>query len=256
MAGDDGFGAGAERFDERLLSGTGTAGPGGTGTHWCRDRLEPGEECPERGALVTGALREDRRRHGDQHARYAGEPGAVAPVPRTTARLRLSRDEAGRAFSLGSGALLQTATGNKHVHESTLFRTLWSKLQPGDIVLADRGFSSYAALAGLLAQRGVDSVMRLHQMRKADFRTGRRLGPEDRLVVWQKPKRTEAWSEEEFAALPETLTLRMIRLRVATPGFRTQSVVLVTTLLDAEAYPAEQLRELYGRRWQVELHFQ
>ena len=98
--------------------------------------------------------------------------------------------------------------------------------------------------------------MRLHQMRKADFRTGRRLGPEDRLVVWQKPKRTEAWSEEEFAALPETLTLRMIRLRVATPGFRTQSVVLVTTLLDAEAYPAEQLRELYGRRWQVELHFQ
>lgn len=159
-------------------------------------------------------------------------------------------------FSLGSGALLQTATGNKHVHESTLFRTLWGKLQPGDIVLADRGFSSYAALAGLLQQRGVDSVMRLHQMRKADFRTGRRLGPEDRLVVWQKPKRTEAWSEEEFAALPETLTLRMIRLRVATPGFRTQSVVLVTTLLDAEAYPAEQLRELYGRRWQVELHFQ
>jgi len=159
-------------------------------------------------------------------------------------------------FSLGSGALLQTATGNKHVHESTLFRTLWGKLQPGDIVLADRGFSSYAALAGLLQQRGVDSVMRLHQMRKADFRTGRRLGPEDRLVVWQKPPRTGAWSEEEFAALPETLTLRMIRLRVATPGFRTQSVVLVTTLLDAEAYPAEQLRELYGRRWQVELHFQ
>lgn len=159
-------------------------------------------------------------------------------------------------FSLGSGALLETATGNKHVHESTLFRTLWSKLQPGDIVLADRGFSSYAALAGLLQQRRVDSVMRLHQMRQADFRTGRRLGPEDRLVIWQKPQRTEAWSEEEFAALPETLTLRMIRLRVATPGFRTQSVVLVTTLLDAETYPAEQLRELYGRRWQVELHFQ
>ncbi len=50
--------------------------------------------------------------------------------------------------------------------------------------------------------------------------------------------------------------MRLIRLRVAAPGFRTKSVVLVTTLLDPEAYPAEQLRELYGRRWQVELHFQ
>ena len=159
-------------------------------------------------------------------------------------------------FSLASGALLATATGNKHEHESTLFRTLWGKFQKGDIVLADRGFSSYATLAGLQRQRGVDSVMRLHQMRKADFRSGRRLGPEDRLVVWKKPQRTEAWSETEFAGLPETLTLRMIRLRVAAPGFRTKSVVLVTTLVDAEAYPAEQLRELYGQRWQVELHFQ
>ena len=98
--------------------------------------------------------------------------------------------------------------------------------------------------------------MRLHQMRKADFRTGHRLGPDDRLVVWKKPQRTAIWSVEEFAALPETLTLRMIRLRVASPGFRTRSVVLVTTLLDAAAYPAAALRELYGARWQVEMHFQ
>ena len=159
-------------------------------------------------------------------------------------------------FSLSSGAFLESVSGNKHVHESTLFRGMWGKLQRGDILLADRGFSSYAAIAGLQQQRGVDSVMRLHQMRKADFRSGRRLGAEDRLVVWQKPQRTEAWSEQEHAALPETLTLRMIRLRVAAPGFRTKSVVLITTLLDAAAYPADELRDLYGRRWQVEMHFQ
>jgi hypothetical protein len=159
-------------------------------------------------------------------------------------------------FSLSSGALLESANGNKHVHESTLFRSLWSKLQKGDIVLADRGFCSYAAMAGLLQHRGVDSVMRLHQMRKADFRTGRRLGPDERLIVWNKPQRTEAWSEEEFAALPATLTLRLIRLRVGTPGFRTKSVLLVTTLVDPIACPADEIRELYGQRWQVELHFQ
>lgn len=159
-------------------------------------------------------------------------------------------------FSLASGALLEAQTGSLHSHESTLFRALWSKLQKGDIILADRGFCSYAALAALQQQKGVDSVMRLHQMRKADFRSGKALGPDDRLVVWPKPaQRTEAWSASEFAALPATLTLRMIRLRISALGFRTKSVVLVTTLLDAELYPADMLRELYGERWQVELHF-
>ena len=158
-------------------------------------------------------------------------------------------------FSLSSGALLESATGNVHVHESVLFRGLWDRLKKDDIVLADRGFCSYAALAAL-QQRGVDSVMRLHQMRRADFRAGKALGPEDRLVTWQKPsQRTEAWSVEEFAALPQSLTLRMIRLHVAAKGFRTRSVVLVTTLLNPQLYPADALRELYGERWNVELHF-
>lgn len=81
-------------------------------------------------------------------------------------------------------------------------------------------------------------------------------GAEDRLVRWEKPsQRIEAWSEQEFAALPQTLTLRMIRLRVTAKGFCTRRVVLVTTLTDAELYPADALRKLYGERWQVELHF-
>lgn len=158
-------------------------------------------------------------------------------------------------FSLSSGALLESARGNLHVHESLLFRQLWPKLQKGDVLLADRGFCSYGAMASL-AERGIDSVMRLHQARAADFRRGKALGPEDRLVRWEKPsQRTEAWSEEEFAALPPTLFLRMIRLQVAAKGFRTRNVVLVTTLTDAELYPGDALRELYGERWQVELHF-
>jgi hypothetical protein len=158
-------------------------------------------------------------------------------------------------FSLSSGALLSARTGNLHTAESVLFRGLWDKLQRGDVLLADRGFCSYSAIA-LLKQKAVDSVMRLHQMRKADFRTGKRLGPQDRVVTWKKPaQRTDVWSEEEFATLPETLTLRMIRLNVEAIGFRTKTVVIVTTLLDPIEYPADSLRDLYGKRWQVELHF-
>ena len=60
---------------------------------------------------------------------------------------------------------------------------------------------------------------------------------------------------EAFAALPETLTVRIVRYRIATAGFRSQEVILVTTLLDPEACPASALAELYFERWSIELHF-
>jgi hypothetical protein len=158
-------------------------------------------------------------------------------------------------FCLASGALEDYATGTLHQHESVLFRSLWDKLEKGDVMLGDRGFCSYAALAQL-TQRGIDSVMRLHQARKVSFREGRRLGRDDRLLTWKRPaQRTEAWSLEEWEALPESLSLRLIRLQVRTPGFRTRSVTLVTALTDPQTYPADELRALYGQRWSVELHF-
>jgi hypothetical protein len=108
-------------------------------------------------------------------------------------------------------------TDNQHHSESVRFRVLWDKLRPGDVVLADRAFCSYATLAGLRG-RGVDCLMRLHQGRPVDFRRGKALGRDDRLVTWQKPdRRPDGCPEEAFAALPETLPVRLIRLRVTAP---------------------------------------
>jgi len=49
--------------------------------------------------------------------------------------------------------------------------------------------------------------------------------------------------------------LRQIKVTVKYPGFRTQKFQIVTTLLDAEQYPAEELAELYFKRWDIELFF-
>jgi hypothetical protein len=247
-------------------------GPSASTSAYCqaRARLDPATL-----ELIRGELCWSLERHVLQEERWlAGRPvkivdGTCLSLPDTLENQALWPQPKGQQpgcgfpvlklvglFSLSSGALLAAQSGNLHVHESMLFRGLWDKLRTGDIVLADRAFCSYAALAALQAQRGVDSVVRLHQKRPVDFRSGQPLGPEDRLVTWQKPaQRTESWSAAEFAALPETLSLRMIRLRVTVAGFRTQRVVLVTTLLDPVAYPAEALRALYGQRWQVEGHF-
>ena len=90
-------------------------------------------------------------------------------------------------FSLATGVLLDVAKGALHVHERTLFRSLWDLFEPDDVALADRGFTGYADLY-FLKKRGVDSVMRNHPCRKKGLTKLERLGKNDRLVAWHKMK--------------------------------------------------------------------
>jgi hypothetical protein len=159
-------------------------------------------------------------------------------------------------FSLSTGALLAYARGNKHQHELNLLHRLREVFKAGDLVLADRGFSCYSLL-GLLWQKNVMALMRLHHARKSDLRYGLRLGKNDRLVLWSKPKNWERryLPLQLWKSLAPELWVRIVRVSLRCPGFRTRSVILVTTLLDPEVYPAQEIALLYARRWQIELWF-
>jgi hypothetical protein len=160
-------------------------------------------------------------------------------------------------FSLATGTLLDYAKGNKHQHELGLLQRLLDTFKAGDLVLADRGFSTYALMA-LLWLRKVPSLFRLHHARPQDFRKGKRLGKDDRLLVWRKP---DNWQQPRFIPrslwrrLPTQLSVRMVRFTLQIPGYRTKSVTLITTLLDPKLYPAAELAQLYARRWRIELWF-
>ena len=160
-------------------------------------------------------------------------------------------------FSLATGVLLDYVKGNKHQHELNLLHRLLDQFKPGDLAVADRGFSCYSLLA-LLWQQKVPCLLRLHHARKKDMRQGKRLGKADRLVVWKKPHN---WQRPRYVPpalwkiiVPE-LTVRILRFSLRRAGYRTRSVVLVTTLVDVQLYPAEELAELYARRWKIELWF-
>ena len=159
-------------------------------------------------------------------------------------------------FCLITGALIKAAYGDRHIHEIKLFQSLWPHLEKGALVVSDRGFCSFASFASLIA-RGVDSLMRLPEkkIRKAIGEHLPKAPHFDVLVNWKRPAlRPKKMTEEEFAALPESLNVRVVRYSIAHKGFRTQSVTVVTTITDA-SIPAEDLAALYGRRWGIELHF-
>lgn len=167
-------------------------------------------------------------------------PGCGFPVARLAA-----------LFDLVTGAVLDLAMGALAKAETTLFREMWSALEPRDVVVGDRLFCSYADLV-LLINRGVDCVFRLHVKRKVNWREGRRLGRNDRLITWQKERRPNWLTRDEFDALPAELTLRHVRFRCSVPGWRTREVIVVTTLTDAETYSSAEIAELYARRWDAE----
>src|SRR5258708_7886580 len=140
----------------------------------------------------------------------------------------------------------------KETGESALLRELLDRLNPGDILLADRYFCSYFMI-GLLRAAQVDFVTRLHQRRTADFRRGRRLGPGDHVVAWRRPPRPDWMDPATYERMPESIELREVEFAVAQPGFRTEVLLVVTTLTDTRCYARGDIAELYHRRWLAEL---
>jgi len=178
-------------------------------------------------------------------------------------------------FRAGTGLLLEVAAAPLRSQDIASIAGLLPLLAAGDILVADRGFCSFAHLA-LLISRGVHAVFRLHQKPIVDFTPGRRHarprqkrvpkgrprsrwiragGTMDQVVESFQPKDRPAWmSAAEYEALPGSIVVRELRYRIEVPGFRTREVTLVTTLIDAELDPADALAELSGTRWPVEEH--
>jgi len=217
-----------------------------------RLREEVGEKitwCGRRVWLVDGTTcsMPDTPDLQDSFSQPSGQaPGCGFPVAKVVG-----------LFCWASGAVIEAAVGPWWMSELALWRTLWPALSPGEIVLGDRFYCSFYDIVGVM-RRGCDAVFRLHHKRSDDFRQGRRLGKNDRLVTWRRPKwnlRPRGMGRREWKALPEILTVRLVRFVVDIPGFRCRTVIVATTLLDPVAYPAQKIASLYRDRWLIELCF-
>lgn len=172
------------------------------------------------------------------------QPGCGFPVARIVA-----------SFCLATGMLMHWVTGHWYQHELSLLAALLENVGAGEVLVEDRGFGNFPVLAPCRA-RGLDGVFRANTAkRRVDLRQGKRLGKDDRLVVWHRGAKPRYMSPEYWAQLPDEITVRVVRVRIRVPGFRTRSVLLVTTLLDPVQYPPHELAQLYRRRWEMELCF-
>ncbi len=156
-------------------------------------------------------------------------------------------------FSVLSGAITAVAQGSLAVHELGLFSSLLSHLAAGDILLGDRGFGCYACIALLKLTYQVDFIGRT--TRRLDGRKRlKRLGKNDWLFCWKKSRVPSPWlSLLQWEALPQEMTVRVVKGSCYQKGFRVRQVKLVTTLLDPQLYPAREILWAYLRRWRLEM---
>lgn len=162
----------------------------------------------------------------------------------------------GAIVSLSCGAILNVGFcryAGKGQGEVSLLRRMWDFLSPGDVLLADSLMSNWAGIV-MLKERSFELVSRLNKAnRKADFRKGIRLGKDDHIIHWHKPSSIRSVDRKTYNSLPDEVTIREVRVRVRQRGFRTKSLVVVTTLLDPEQTTKEELALLYRARWNNEL---
>jgi hypothetical protein len=177
-------------------------------------------------------------------------------------------------FHAYTGYLLHALPAPLRTHDLADAAFTHRGLRANDVVVGDRAFCSYAHLA-LLQKRGVFGLFRAHQRLIISFkprrpyvapgrkdrkgwprsRFVRRLGRHDQVVEYFKPAERPDWlSPKEYEALPASLLVRELRLRVRAPGRRVHTLTLVTTLLDRRRYPREVLARLYEQRWQTEVN--
>ena len=131
-------------------------------------------------------------------------------------------------FDRTTGMLLRSATAPLRTHDMAPASAISRELEPGDLVLGDRGSCSYAHLA-LLMRRGLHAVFCVHQKQIVAFTPGRprarggskdlpglphsrwvlTQGDADQVVVWYQPKRKPLWmTAAESAELPGEVTVR------------------------------------------------
>lgn len=177
-------------------------------------------------------------------------------------------------FDAGDGRLLGMHASPASTHDLRHARELHPALAGGDVLVGDRAFCAYVHLARL-REIGCDGVFRVSKAREMPFpaKRGERtrkgynrhrahepilvelIAEDDQVVEIVKPhNRPGHLTAEEFARIPGKMIVRAVRYSAQGRGVRARQITLLTTLTDAEQYPARALAELYLARWRVEVN--
>jgi len=135
----------------------------------------------------------------------------------------------------------------KKSSEQALLGEHMHRMLPGDLLLLDRGYPGLA-LFFLLKAKGIEFCVRMKGSWWKEVRQFRESGEKGRIVEFKLPakdhKKLEAYPDWK----DETIKCRLIRVELDNGEIE----ILCTSLIDTNAYPHQEFKELYHLRWNEE----
>jgi hypothetical protein len=143
------------------------------------------------------------------------------------------------------------AFSGKRTGEHSLAQQLWPKLPEQSLIIMDRGLLDYGLFFRLSHDDDGNVTGKKHWLvrgkKNLKWKTLEVFASGDELVELPISKA----ARKKDPALPKKMVARVIHYQI--PGHEPQ--FLITSLIDAEAYPAEEIVELYHERWEIELGY-
>lgn len=148
-------------------------------------------------------------------------------------------------MELSSHLITGSAFDSYDVNEMKLAERLMTSTPDNSVTLFDKGFYSL----GLLHQwqsHGENRHWLIPVKKNLQYEELRSLGRNDRLVTLRSnPRARKLWP-----SLPHSLTARIVTRKINGKVFE-----VLTSLTDPMQYPAADIADLYGHRWEIELGY-
>lgn len=175
-----------------------------------------------------------------ENAEFFGRPGSGRGEQSAFPQARLVA-----VAECATHAVLDAAVGPCSTSEIELARQVLARLQPGMLLLADRGFYGFR-LWEQAAARGADLLWRVGKNLKP--RHVQTL-PDGSWLALIAPSSGAGWR------LVDPITVRVIDYEIDDGRDNPEQYRLLTTLLDPDEAPADSLAAAYVQRWEIESVF-
>lgn len=150
-------------------------------------------------------------------------------------------------FTLNTQITVSHSINHYQTSEQALLQNMLKDFNKGDLIVCDRHFAG-ANLYVQYKQTGLEFITPLHQRQNVDrLRKVNEHNPDDFLV--ELPLTRKHLTKDP--SLPEYIVVRLIKVQTKIRG-RETTLWLVTSLLNAQSYPAREIKDLYKKRWKVE----
>ena len=121
------------------------------------------------------------------------------------------------------------------------------KVQKGDLLLLDRGYSSIA-LIFLLKAKDIQFCMRMKENWWLNVKEFLESGKAQHIVSFRLPKKDRNLLKDYPGMFEEQVKCRLVSVELPNG----ENEILCTSLMDSQQYPVEDIAELYHYRWNEE----